>query len=92
MNKKNTNPEKDIDMEKTKESFTKLFSDWDDKLKDVNLDDIDKYMGIWTEFMEGNTWVPERDGRTMEDMENDHKDDMKDRGDEDCDEGLEKDN
>ena len=26
-------------MEKTKETFTKLFSEWDHKLKDVNLDD-----------------------------------------------------
>ena len=46
-------------------------------------------MGIWTDFMEGDGWVPERDGRTMEDMERDRRDDM---GDEDCDEGLYKDN
>ena len=39
MNKKNTNPEKDIDKEKTKETFTKLFSEWDHKLKDVNLEE-----------------------------------------------------
>ena len=86
MNKKNTNPE---NMNKLKEEFSKLFHEWDHKLKDVNLNEIDKYMGIWTDFMESDGWVPERDGRTMEDMERDRRDDM---GDEDCDEGLEKDN
>ena len=86
MNKKNTNPE---NMSKLKEEFSKLFHEWDHKLKDVNLNEIDKYMGIWTDFMEGDGWVPERDGRTMEDIERDHRNDM---GDGDCDEGLEKDN
>ena len=86
MNKKNTNPE---NMSKLKEEFSKLFHEWDHKLKYVNLNEIDKYMGIWTDFMEGDGWVPERDGRTMEDIERDHRNDM---GDEDCDEGLEKDN
>jgi hypothetical protein len=92
MNKKITTPENERDMDSLKEEFSKLFQEWDTKLKDVNLDDIEKYMGIWTDFMEGDGWVPERDGRTMEDMENDYKEEMKDRGDEDCDEGLEKDN
>ena len=92
MNKKINTPESDIDMEKTKEKFTKLFSEWDHKLKDVNLEEIHKTFAVFTDMMEGDGWVPERDGRTMEDMENDYKEEMKDRGDEDCDEGLEKDN
>ena len=34
-------------------------------------------------------WIPERDGRTLEDIELDYKNEI---GDEDCDEGLYKDN
>ena len=39
MNKKINTPESDKDMEKTKEKFTKFFSEWDHKLKDVNLEE-----------------------------------------------------
>ena len=89
MNKKITTPENERDMDSLKEEFTKLFQEWDNKLKDVNLDEIDKYMNIVNNFMEGDGWVPERDGKTMEDIEKDGRDDM---GDEDEDEGLHKDN
>ena len=89
MNKKINTPENERDMDSLKEEFTKLFQEWDNKLKDVNLDEIDKYMNIVNNFMDIDGWVPERDGKTMEDIEKDGRDDM---GDEDCDEGLHKDN
>ena len=89
MNKKITTPENERDMDSLKEEFTKLFQEWDNKLKDVNLDEIDKYMDIVNNFMDIDGWVPERDGKTMEDIEKDGRDDM---GDEDEDEGLHKDN
>ena len=89
MNKKINTPENERDMDSLKEEFTKLFQEWDDKLKDVNLDEIDKYMNIVNNFMDVDGWVPERDGKTMEDIEKDGRDDM---GDEDEDEGLHKDN
>jgi molybdopterin converting factor small subunit len=83
------NPEDDKKMEDLKKEFTQLFQEWDKKLEDVNLEEINKYMSIVNEFMEDDGWVPERDGRTMEDIEKDYKKEM---GDEDCDEGLYKDN
>ena len=89
MNKKINTPENERDMDSLKEEFTKLFQEWDNKLKDVNLDEIDKYMDIVNKFMDVDGWVPERDGKTMEDIERDGRDEM---GDEDCDEGLYKDN
>ena len=89
MNKKINTPENERDMDSLKEEFTKLFQEWDTKLKDVNLDEIDKYMNIVNNFMDVDGWVPERDGKTMEDIEKDGRDDM---GDEDEDEGLHKDN
>ena len=89
MNKKINTPENERDMDSLKEEFTKLFQEWDNKLKDVNLDEIDKYMDIVNNFMDIDGWVPERDGKTMEDIEKDGRDDM---GDEDEDEGLHKDN
>ena len=89
MNKKINTPENERDMDSLKEEFTKLFQEWDNKLKDVNLDEIDKYMDIVNKFMDVDGWVPERDGKTMEDIEKDGRDDM---GDEDEDEGLHKDN
>ena len=89
MNKKINTPENERDMDSLKEEFTKLFQEWDNKLKDVNLDEIDKYMNIVNNFMDIDGWVPERDGKTMEDIEKDGRDDM---GDEDEDEGLHKDN
>ena len=89
MNKKINTPENERDMDSLKEEFTKLFQEWDNKLKDVNLDEIDKYMDIVNKFMDVDGWVPERDGKTMEDIEKDGRDDM---GDEDSDEGLYKDN
>jgi len=89
MNKKITTPENERDMDSLKEEFSKLFQEWDTKLKDVNLDEIDRYMDIVNKFMDVDGWVPERDGKTMEDIERDGRDDM---GDEDSDEGLYKDN
>ena len=89
MNKKINTPENERDMDSLQEEFTKLFQEWDNKLKDVNLDEIDKYMDIVNKFMDVDGWVPERDGKTMEDIEKDGRDDM---GDEDEDEGLYKDN
>ena len=89
MNKKINTPENERDMDSLQEEFTKLFQEWDNKLKDVNLDEIDKYMDIVNKFMDVDGWVPERDGKTMEDIEKDGRDDM---GDEDEDEGLHKDN
>lgn len=89
MSKKINTPENERDMDSLQEEFTKLFQEWDEKLKDVNLDEIEKYMSVVNEFMESDGWVPERDGKTMEDIERDRKDEM---GDEDEDEGLYKDN
>ena len=89
MSKKINTPENERDMDSLQEEFTKLFQGWDEKLKDVNLDEIEKYMSVVNEFMESDGWVPERDGKTMEDIERDRKDEM---GDEDEDEGLYKDN
>ena len=89
MSKKINTPENERDMDSLQEEFTKLFQGWDEKLKDVNLDEIEKYMSVVNEFMESDGWVPERDGKTMEDIEKDGRDDM---GDEDSDEGLYKDN
>ena len=89
MSKKINTPENERDMDSLQEEFTKLFQEWDNKLKDVNLDEIDRYMDIVNKFMDVDGWVPERDGKTMEDIEKDGRDDM---GDEDEDEGLHKDN
>ena len=66
MNKKITTPENERDMDSLKEEFSKLFQEWDTKLKDVNLDEIDRYMDIVNKFMDVDGWVPERDGKTME--------------------------
>jgi len=52
MNKKITTPENERDMDSLKEEFSKLFQEWDTKLKDVNLDEIDRYMDIVNKFMD----------------------------------------
>ena len=66
------------------------------KIKQLFKDNLDYYIdddyhyNKWLESDEHRMmWIPERDGRTLEDIELDYKNEM---GDEDEDEGLHKDN